>query len=113
MKYKLFVGLIILATCAFATGNFAGGMKVGRLWVDNQGIWVGFSPRPADCAGNWNGINARFASTTPNFNQILSVLLTAKSTGESVDFWYNQPTSQLSCGDPNFLLSAYGAGFSQ
>ena len=112
-QISIFKALIFAATCsAFATSNYSGGMKIGRLTVDGSGVMVGFDRKPDDCAGSYYGWHAKVSSSTPGYNQILALLLSAKSSGESIDIWYNQPSSQMSCQDPNFLLPMYGAGYS-
>jgi hypothetical protein len=112
--FGIIKALILGTACsAFAASNYAGSLKITRMYVDGSGVWVGFNSKPADCAGNFWGIHSRMTPTTPGYNQVLALLLTAKATGETIDIWYNMPSGQLSCTDPNFLLQLYGAGFSQ
>jgi hypothetical protein len=111
-KLSIFKAIILTAACsAFATSNYSGGMKISRLTVDGSGIMVGFSSRPADCAGNYFNWHARIPSTTPNFNQILAMVLSAKTSGDPLDIWYETPPAQLSCAEYGSLLKVYGVGF--
>jgi hypothetical protein len=111
-QISIFKALIFAATCsAFATSNYSGGLKIGRLTVDNSGVMVGFDRRPDDCAGNYYSWHAKLSSSTPGYNQVLALLLAAKSAGETIDIWYGQPSSQLNCNDPGSLLQMYGAGY--
>ena len=116
MKFKR--GILAQLTMLFATsqlyaapGNYEGGVKIGRMWIDASGVFIGFDRKPADCAGNWNSVYAKLSMSTSGFSQIYSLLLAAKASGAMIDFWYATPASQLSCSDPNFLLPMTGAGY--
>jgi len=113
-KIKTVIAFVLgLYMISSATSNYQGGVNIGRLTVDNQGIWIGFNSKPSDCGGSYYGWYGLIPNTLPYYKDLLSVLLTAKTTGVTVDIWYSSQSTQYACSSPGTLLPIYGVGFSQ
>ena len=96
----------ILAVSVHPIVSFAasesGAFSVVSLRIGPSGVSVRLDPAPSGCAGGENfRMHALVSATDPNFNALLSGLLTAYTTGERLAWiWYADGGS---CNDSEAL----------
>jgi len=56
-------------------------------------------------------IHSFIPNTKPNYKDMLAMLITAKTTGQPIDVWYDSQSSQYSCTSSGTLLPVYSVGF--
>ena len=124
MKYLKIIFITILMCTSFivSAAGEGGAFKVTSLRVNGNSILVAFDPAPAGCnGGSQYRMHAKVTNTVsgdpdpvprPNYNVMVSMLLTAYTTGQTLKYiWYNVlPSGATSCsnnGDEILTLNSF------
>lgn len=95
MPRKSFSGLVALGLCtalaplgANAADRSQSGLAVKLIVQGDGGIYVGFTARPTDCAGDFKLAHAFLSKQSPDFTDFYALLATAKATGAPLQITY-------------------------
>jgi len=89
---KILFGLALLSCTTSVFADYAYGLTVKRLYVQNNGH-VSFGTEPqADGTCNYYQFHFDFDSTTEAGKSMLSLLLSAKVSGAIIQVWYTPST---------------------
>ncbi|WP_316674838.1 hypothetical protein [uncultured Tolumonas sp.] len=88
LKYLVGLAILLAITCrSFADTAEMGSWSVSSLRFAPEGLYVQFNPAPASCGGgNQYRMHARVPNTATNYKELISALLTAYTTGQSLNF---------------------------
>ncbi|PCJ20483.1 MAG: hypothetical protein COB04_04310 [Gammaproteobacteria bacterium] len=92
MKIKRIAAISVLSILATspAFAEYAGGLKLHRVWTESSGFtYAGTTGTPSGTCDYYDG-QVRFDTTTAAGKNMLSVILTARSTESKVDLWYTK-----------------------
>lgn len=104
---KFLNALALLVFIIFSHSAIAGGqngpLKVSSLRVGDDGVYIQFNPAPSACnGGNQYRMHARVRhSISKNYDALVSSLLTAYTTGQSLNYiWFNDlPSGVEACSN--------------
>ncbi len=110
---KIATILFLIASFPIQASVYQGGLKVDRLWVGSKNIIFGFTTKPSDCIDKegYHSVHAFIdVASNPLYKEQLSLLLTAKATGQTIDIWY---TDLGDCKTRAGLLKVNTVGFTR
>lgn len=79
--------LALPLSAAAAVGSQSG-LVVKLIVQGNGGIYVGFTSRPTDCAGEFQLAHAFLSKQSPDFTDFYALMATAKATGTPLQITY-------------------------
>jgi len=97
--------LLIIATSASATQQFATSIPIGRIFMSPNGtavVYFGvpstYTPPSSTCS--YAAIQFQFDTSTAQGKSMYAILLAAKTAGKTIDVWYepSTDTQQNACG---------------
>lgn len=94
--YKIFLAVVLGVSfhmnSAMAANLYAGNLDVSRLRVHNLSTYFGTTSQPAETCSAW-GEYFKFDHTTETGKAFLSMLMTAKTSGQKIQVWYTSSTA--------------------
>ncbi len=110
---KIVIILFLIWPFSSHAGTYQGALTIDRLWIGSKNIIFGFTTKPADCIDS-EGYHRAHAfievTSNPLYKEQLSLLLTAKATGKTIDIWY---TDLGDCKTRVDLLKVNTVGFTK
>ena len=83
----------LLALALMSAGAQAGttqsNLVINKLQPEGNGILIGFTVQPTDCAMSYKGGHAFLGTSVKDFDSLYLILSTAKVTGSPVPIKYN------------------------
>ena len=91
LKGLLSCGLLVMALSSGpvqAADRSQGNLIVNAVIPEGNGVLVGFTVRPTDCATAYKGAHAYLATGVKNFDVLYALVSTAQITGQAVTISY-------------------------
>lgn len=93
MKNIVFFLIIVFFSLESAFAGWAGNLKVNRVYTGSSGHTnFGTTTMPSGTCSNWGEFFA-FDSKTEGGKNMLSIILAAKVSGQSIDVWFTDSTT--------------------
>ena len=102
----IIIGFLCVMDTLAAWDTYYGPVIVSRVIVGETQVWISTAPHANTCSC-W-GLTFRFPLSQANANQMLSILLSAKATGKTVDLWFLSSsvpgTTEPTCGETSMAI---------
>jgi hypothetical protein len=80
---------LALVSAGAQAGTTQSNLVINKLQPEGNGILIGFTVQPTDCATSYKGGHAFLATSIKDFDSLYLILTTAKVTGSPVTITYN------------------------
>jgi hypothetical protein len=84
--------MVMFFICNAVYAGYAGSLDVNRIRVHENSTYFATSPQLANTCSNW-GEFFKFDHRTETGKAYLSLLITAKTTGQKIQLWYSESTA--------------------
>lgn len=90
LKKRLSFGLLVLAlmSAGVHAGTTQSSLVINKIQPEGNGILIGFTVRPTDCATSYKGGYAYLGTSVKDFDSLYLILSTALVTGSPVTIYY-------------------------
>lgn len=113
---RIAVAISLVSFSSLSWADFAGNLQIQKLFGNSKILFGVNTPPPSTC--DYFGRQFQFDATTEGGKNMLSILLAARMSGESIDIWYTpsstpNTTEDTGCNPNNSIAVLTQVGFSK